>query len=78
MNEETLVALTGLLLKLAELEAQRPCSLARLAKQSSRPMSVLLRELSALEELGLVERDEEGSTVRLSGEGRTFCAALGQ
>jgi DNA-binding IclR family transcriptional regulator len=78
MNEEALVALTGLLLKLAELEAERPCSLARLAKQSGMPMSVLLRELSALEELGLVEREEECGIVRLSGEGRNFCAALGR
>ncbi|WP_395399778.1 helix-turn-helix domain-containing protein [Pseudoduganella sp. UC29_106] len=76
MNEDALMALTELLVKLAELEAERPCSLARLAKQSGRPMSGLLRELAALEEMGLVERDLEASTVRLSGEGRRFCADL--
>jgi DNA-binding IclR family transcriptional regulator len=76
MNDDALVALTELLVKLAELELERPCSLARLSKQSGRPMSVLLRELTALEEMGLVERDAEASTVRLSAEGRSFCAAL--
>ena len=76
MNEDALMALTELLVKLAELEAERPCSLARLSKQSGRAMSVLLRELAALEEMGLVERDQEASTVHLSAEGRSFCAAL--
>jgi DNA-binding IclR family transcriptional regulator len=78
MNEEALMALTELLLKLAQLEAERPCSLARLSKQAGRPMSVLLRELAALEEMGLVERDQEAATVRLSAEGRSFCADLPQ
>jgi DNA-binding IclR family transcriptional regulator len=78
MNEEALMALTGLLLKLAELEAKRPCSLARLAKQSARPMSVLRRELAMLEQMGLVERDDEAGTVRLSAGGRSFRAALAQ
>jgi DNA-binding IclR family transcriptional regulator len=76
MNEEALMALTELLLKLAELEAERPCSLARLAKQSGRPMSVLRRELAMLEQMGLVERDDEAGTVRLSADGRSFRAAL--
>ncbi len=76
MNQEALLALSELLLKLAELEAQGPCSLARLARQSARPMSVLLRELTALEEMGLVERDQEAGMVGLSAEGRSFCAAL--
>jgi DNA-binding IclR family transcriptional regulator len=76
MNEEALMALTELLVRLAELEAERPCSLARLSKQSGRPMSVVLRELAALEEMGLVERDAEAATVRLSAEGRSFCASL--
>ena len=76
MNDDALMALTELLVKLAELEVERPCSLARLSKQSGRPMSVLLRELAALEEMGLVERDLEASTVRLSAEGRSFCAEL--
>jgi DNA-binding IclR family transcriptional regulator len=78
MNEEALMALTELLVRLAELEAERPCSLARLSKQSGRPMSVVLRELAALEEMGLVERDAEAATVRLSAEGRSFCASLSQ
>jgi DNA-binding IclR family transcriptional regulator len=76
MNEDALMALTELLVRLAELEAERPCSLARLSKQSGRPMSVVLRELAALEEMGLVERDAEAATVRLSAEGRSFCASL--
>lgn len=78
MNEQTLVALTALLLKLAALEAERPCSLARLAKQAGRPMSVLLRELAALEDMGLVQRDGAAGAVRLSAEGGAFCAALAQ
>jgi ribosomal protein S19E (S16A) len=41
-------------------------------------MSVVLRELAALEEMGLVERDAEAATVRLSAEGRSFCASLSQ
>ena len=78
MNEEALIAATGLLLKLSQLDTQRPCSLARLAKQSARPMSELLRELSLLEALGLAQRDAQRATVRLSEAGRDFCAALAQ
>jgi DNA-binding IclR family transcriptional regulator len=76
MDEQTMAALTALLLKLSELEAQRPCSLARLAKQAGRPMSTLLREVTALEAMGLVVRDGEAATVRLSAQGRFACAAL--
>ena len=54
MDEEALMALRALLVKLAELESTRACSLARLAKQAARPMSVLLRELTLLEEMGLL------------------------
>jgi len=60
VNEEELVSL---LARIAELEAERPCSLARLAKQSGRAMSTLLRELSVLEAAGLVQRD--GDNVRI-------------
>ncbi len=41
-------------------------------------MSVLLRELTALAEVGLVERDEPAAQVRLSAAGRQFRAALEQ
>jgi DNA-binding IclR family transcriptional regulator len=38
-----------------ELERpDKPCSLARLSKQAQRPMSVLRRQLTMLEEAGLV------------------------
>lgn len=77
MNEDDLVAAVALLLKLAELDAQRPCSPARLAKQAGLPMSALLRELAVLEELGLVERDDAAGVVRPSAQGREWCAQLG-
>ena len=73
MNEDALLALTSLLLKVHELAALRPCSLARLAKQSGRPMSVLLRELTALEEMGLAERDAASGAVGLTRDGHDFC-----
>jgi len=60
VNEEELVSL---LAKLAELEAERPCSMARLAKRSGKAMSTLMRELSVLEAAGLVQRD--GDMVRI-------------
>lgn len=52
-----------LLEKIAELEAERPLSLARLAKQSGRAMSTLMRDVAALEAIGLVQR--EGEIVRV-------------
>jgi len=52
-----------LLEKIAELEAERPLSLARLAKQSGRAMSTLMRDVAALEAIGLVQR--EGDIVRV-------------
>ena len=56
-----------LLEKIAELSAERPLSLARLAKQSGRAMSTLLRELAELEAVGLVRRDgDHVSLVRLA------------
>lgn len=73
MNEEALLSLTSLLLKLHELAAHRPCSLARLAKQSGRPMSALLRELTALEDMGLAERDAGSGAVMLTADGHDFC-----
>jgi DNA-binding IclR family transcriptional regulator len=78
MNEDDLVAAVALLLKLAELDAERPCSSARLAKRAGLPMSALMRDLAMLEELGLVERDEAGGIVRPSAEGRAWCAQLGR
>jgi DNA-binding IclR family transcriptional regulator len=78
MNEDDLVAAVALLLKLAELDAERPCSPARLAKQAGLPMSALLRDLAVLEQMGLVERIDAGGTVRPSAEGRDWCAQLGR
>lgn len=73
MNEDDLVAAVALLLKLAELDAERPCSPARLAKQAGLPMSAVLRDLTVLDEMGLVERDAAAGTVRPSAEGRHWC-----
>jgi DNA-binding IclR family transcriptional regulator len=78
MNEDDLVAAVALLLKLAELDAERPCSPARLAKQAGLPMSAVLRDLAVLDEMGLVERDDATGTVRPSAEGRAWCAQLGR
>lgn len=73
MNEDDLVAAVALLFKLAELNAERPCSPARLAKQAGLPMSAVLRGLAVLDEMGLVERDIVTGTVRPSAEGHDWC-----
>ena len=78
MNEDDLVAAVALLIRLAELDAERPCSLARLARQAGLPMSAVLRDLAVLEQMGLVERDDASGTVRPSAEGRDRCAQLGR
>ena len=78
MNEDDLVAAVALLIRLAELDAERPCSLARLARQAGLPMSAVLRDLAVLEQMVLVERDDASGTVRPSAEGRDWCAQLGR
>ena len=74
MDDDVMAALAALLEALARIEAERPgkpCSLAKLSKQAGLPMSVLRRQLTLLEEAGLVALalDEGGvtGTVRLIG-----------
>jgi len=76
MDDDVLAALTGVLEALWRIQAEwpgKPCSLAKLGKQSGRPMSVLRRQLTALVEAGWVELtlDDGGVTgmVQLSAEG---------
>ncbi len=79
-----MAALGGLLRMLWQMEAERPdkpCSLAKLSKQSQLPMSVLRRQLTVLEEAGLVTLAlEDGGvtgTVALSAAGGELAAQLG-
>lgn len=72
MDDEVMAALAALLQALASIEAEwpdKPCSLAKLSKQAGLPMSVLRRQLTLLEEAGLVmlTLDDGGvtGTVRL-------------
>ncbi|MHA4870692.1 helix-turn-helix domain-containing protein [Duganella sp. PWIR1] len=72
-----------LIVALWRLEAERPdkpCSLARLSKQAGLPMSVLRRQLTLLEEAGLVtlELDDGGitGTVHFSPDGRALAADM--
>ncbi|MTV38683.1 helix-turn-helix domain-containing protein [Duganella radicis] len=72
MDDEVMAALAALLEALARIEAEwpdKPCSLARLSKRAGLPMSVLRRQLTLLEEAGLVGLDlDDGGvtgTVRL-------------
>lgn len=83
MDDEALAALGGILTVLWHGETARPdkpCSLAWLSKQSQLPMSTLRRQLSTLEQAGLVMviRDGEGigGTVTLSAAGRQIAATL--
>ncbi|MYM23898.1 ArsR family transcriptional regulator [Duganella sp. FT135W] len=83
MDEQTMAALAGVLDALLQMEIERPdkqCSLARLSKQAQRPMSVLRRQLTMLEEAGLVTLVlEEGGisgTVQLTPPGRELAHQL--
>jgi DNA-binding IclR family transcriptional regulator len=83
MDEQTMAALAGVLDALRQMEVERPdkpCSLARLSKQAQRPMSVLRRQLTMLEEAGLVTLAlEEGGvtgTVQLTAPGRELANQL--
>jgi DNA-binding IclR family transcriptional regulator len=83
MDEDVMAALAGLLDALRRIEAEwpdKPCSLAKLSKQVQRPMSVLRRQLTAMEEAGLVAvaLDDGGvsGTVRLSDAGRQLAAQI--
>lgn len=71
-----MAALAGILVALRRIAAERPdkaCSLAKLSKQVGRPMSALRRQLTMMEEAGLVlvTLDDGGvtGTVELSDAG---------
>ncbi|GJI98334.1 hypothetical protein RugamoR57_50520 [Duganella caerulea] len=77
MDNEVIAALVGVLETLWRIDAEwpdKPCTLAKLSKQSERPMSVLRRQLTLLADAGWVEvRLEEGGvagTVLLTISGR--------
>ncbi|MBV6323109.1 ArsR family transcriptional regulator [Duganella violaceipulchra] len=77
MDEEVMAALVGVLEALWRINAEwpdKPCTLAKLSKQSERPMSVLRRQLTMLVDAGWVElRLEEGGVagaVLLTDSGR--------
>lgn len=77
MDKEVIAALVGVLEALWRIDAEwpdKPCTLAKLSKQSARPMSVLRRQLTLLADAGWVEvRLEEGGvagTVMLTESGR--------
>lgn len=83
MDEHMMALLAGVLDALRQMEIARPdkpCSLARLSKQARHPMSVLRRQLTMLEEAGLVALAlEEGGvsgTVRLTPPGRALADQL--
>jgi DNA-binding IclR family transcriptional regulator len=57
MDDDVIAALGGVLEVLWRSAAERPeraCTLARLARQAQCPMSVLRRQLTVLEDAGLV------------------------
>lgn len=83
MDEQTMAALAGVLDALRQMEIARPdkpCSLARLSKQAQLPMSVLRRQLTMLEEAGLItlmlEDGGVSGTVQLSPPGRELADQL--
>lgn len=83
MDDEVMSMLVGLLEALWRSEAEwpdKPCSLAKLSKQSQRPMSVLRRQLTLMEEAGLVTvtLDDGGVTgsVALSAAGRQLAGDI--
>jgi DNA-binding IclR family transcriptional regulator len=83
MDDEVMSMLAGLLEALWRSETEwpdKPCSLAKLSKQSQRPMSVLRRQLTLMEEAGLVAvaLNEDGvtGTVALSPAGRQLAAEI--
>lgn len=75
--------MVALMVDLWRLEAERPdkpCSLARLSKQTGLPMSALRRQLTVLEAAGLVTLvlDDGGitGTVHFSADGRALAADM--
>lgn len=81
MSDEIDPALVAVLAQLWRARQETPArawSLAKLAKQAELPMSTLRRELTRLEDAGLVDvaMNEAGTgSARLSAEGATLCAA---
>lgn len=58
---------------------EKPCSLAKLSKQSGVSMSTLLRHMNTLIGAGLAEmtlRDEGGGSAALSPAGHDLCMAI--
>lgn len=83
MDDEVMTMLAGVLEALWRIEAEwpdKPCTLAKLSKQTQRPMSVLRRQLTLMEEAGLVTvtLDDGGVTgsVALSAAGRQLAADI--
>lgn len=82
MNDEIDPALVAVLAQLWRARQETPgraWSLAKLAKQSDLPMSVLRRELTGLADAGLIQMtmSEDGlGTAWLSAEGVTLCLAV--
>jgi predicted transcriptional regulator len=82
IDDAAMAALIGVLEQLWRITTatpDKPCSLAKLSKQSQRQMSVLKRQLTFLDGVGWVELDsrEDGSgSVRLSAAGHQVCEEL--
>ncbi|MDR5838957.1 helix-turn-helix domain-containing protein [Caballeronia sp. LZ034LL] len=77
--DPALVAVLEQLWRAREGSPQRAWSLAKLAKQSGLPMSTLRRQLTGLEEAGLVQVtiNEDGTgSAWLSEQGATLCQAV--
>jgi DNA-binding IclR family transcriptional regulator len=77
--DPALVAVLGQLWRAREETPERAWSLAKLAKQADLPMSALRRQLTGLEEAGLVEvrMSEEGTgSAWLTEQGVTLCQAV--
>ena len=82
MTDEVDAALAATLAQLWRAHQETPdtpWSLAKLSKQANVPMSSLRRQLSGLEDGGLVtlQINEDGTgSARLTKEGETLCLAL--
>jgi len=81
-GDQLLAELTGVLEPLWRIGVERPgkpCSLARLSKQSQRAMSILRRQLTVLEMAGLAvvtQREDGSGDVALTAAGAELCASL--
>ena len=81
-DDPLLAELTGVLEPLWRIGVERPdkpCSLARLSKQSRRAMSILRWQLAVLEMAGLAvvsQREDGTGDVALTAAGAELCASL--